>query len=81
MTIFNGYEQSDREQKLDILNLPSLEEEAKKLFQQAVSDTLVVVLRMNGHYMKTQVRLIIYKLYLGHLLTSINLQLILKFSD
>ncbi|KRM92131.1 lactate oxidase [Liquorilactobacillus cacaonum] len=31
MTIFNGYEQSDREQKLDILNLPSLEEEAKKI--------------------------------------------------
>ncbi len=31
MTIFNGYEQSDREQKLNILNLPSLEAEAKKI--------------------------------------------------
>jgi L-lactate oxidase len=31
MTIVNGYEQSDREQKLDILNLPSLEQEAKKI--------------------------------------------------
>lgn len=25
MTVINGYEQSDREQKLTILNLPSLE--------------------------------------------------------
>ena len=31
MTVTNGYEQSDREQKLDILNLPSLEAEAKKI--------------------------------------------------
>ncbi|WP_461213997.1 lactate oxidase [Lacticaseibacillus sp. GG6-2] len=31
MTVMNGYEQSDREQKLDILNLPSLEAEAKKI--------------------------------------------------
>ncbi|WDF82680.1 lactate oxidase [Lacticaseibacillus pabuli] len=31
MTVVNGYEQSDREQDLDILNLPSLEAEAKKI--------------------------------------------------
>lgn len=31
MTVINGYEQSDREQKLSILNLPSLEAEAKKI--------------------------------------------------
>lgn len=31
MTVINGYEQSDREQKLDILNLPSLEEQAKAI--------------------------------------------------
>ncbi|MFD1433253.1 lactate oxidase [Lacticaseibacillus yichunensis] len=31
MTIVNGYEQSDNENKLDILNLPSLEAEAKKI--------------------------------------------------
>lgn len=31
MTLTNGYEQSDREQKLDIVNLPSLEAEAKKI--------------------------------------------------
>lgn len=31
MTTVNGYEQSDREQKLDILNLPALEAEAKKI--------------------------------------------------
>jgi L-lactate oxidase len=31
MTVINGYEQSDREQKLDIVNLPSLEAEAKKI--------------------------------------------------
>ena len=31
MTVINGYEQSDREQKLTILNLPSLEAAAKKI--------------------------------------------------
>ncbi|KRN25859.1 l-lactate dehydrogenase (FMN-dependent)-like alpha-hydroxy acid dehydrogenase [Lacticaseibacillus camelliae DSM 22697 = JCM 13995] len=31
MTLTNGYEQSDREQKLNIVNLPSLEAEAKKI--------------------------------------------------
>jgi L-lactate oxidase len=31
MTTINGYEQSDREEKLAILNLPSLEAEAKKI--------------------------------------------------
>ncbi|WP_462400450.1 lactate oxidase [Lacticaseibacillus pantheris] len=31
MTLTNGYEQSDREEKLNILNLPSLEGEAKKI--------------------------------------------------
>lgn len=31
MTVVNGYEQSDREQKLDIINLESLEAEAKKI--------------------------------------------------
>jgi len=31
MTVVNGYEQSDNEKKLDILNLPSLEDEAKKI--------------------------------------------------
>lgn len=31
MTVVNGYEQSDAEKKLDILNLPSLEGEAKKI--------------------------------------------------
>ncbi|WP_283679542.1 lactate oxidase [Lentilactobacillus sp. Marseille-Q4993] len=31
MTVVNGYEQSDREEKLNILNLPSLEAEAKKI--------------------------------------------------
>lgn len=31
MTLINGYEQSDREQKLSIVNLPSLEEEARKI--------------------------------------------------
>lgn len=31
MTTINGYEQSDREQKLDILNLPALEAGAKKI--------------------------------------------------
>lgn len=31
MTEINGYTQSDNEQKLDILNLPSLEEDAKKI--------------------------------------------------
>lgn len=31
MTVINGYTQSDREQSLNILNLPSLEEEAKKI--------------------------------------------------
>jgi L-lactate oxidase len=31
MTVINGYEQSDREQKLNIVNLPSLEAEAKKI--------------------------------------------------
>ncbi|WP_025730368.1 lactate oxidase [Atopobacter phocae] len=31
MTITNGYEQSDREERLDILNLPSLEERAKEI--------------------------------------------------
>ena len=31
MTVVNGYEQSDAEKKLDILNLPSLEGESKKI--------------------------------------------------
>lgn len=31
MTVINGYTQSDREQSLDILNLPSLEAEAQKI--------------------------------------------------
>ncbi|GAY72385.1 lactate oxidase [Lentilactobacillus kosonis] len=31
MTVINGYEQSDREEKLNVLNLPSLEAEAKKI--------------------------------------------------
>ncbi|KRO18082.1 lactate oxidase [Lacticaseibacillus saniviri] len=31
MTVVNGYEQSDNEKKLDILNLPALEDEAKKI--------------------------------------------------
>lgn len=31
MTVVNGYEQSDREQKLDILNLPSLEAKAREI--------------------------------------------------
>ncbi|MCP0886652.1 lactate oxidase [Ligilactobacillus sp. WILCCON 0076] len=31
MTVINGYEQSDREEKLDILNLPSLEKKAKDI--------------------------------------------------
>lgn len=31
MTMINGYEQSDREEKIDILNLESLEERAKKI--------------------------------------------------
>ena len=31
MTVTNGYEQSDREEKLDILNLPSLEARAKQI--------------------------------------------------
>lgn len=31
MTVINGYEQSDREQPLDILDLPSLEEQAAKV--------------------------------------------------
>lgn len=31
MTMVNGYEQSDREEKIDILNLESLEERAEKI--------------------------------------------------
>lgn len=31
MTVINGYEQSDREKSLDVLNLPSLETAAKKI--------------------------------------------------
>ena len=31
MTVVNGYEQSDAEKKLNILNLPSLADEAKKI--------------------------------------------------
>lgn len=31
MTMINGYEQSDREEKIDILNLESLEERAEKI--------------------------------------------------
>ena len=31
MTMINGYEQSDREESLDILNLPSLEARAKQI--------------------------------------------------
>ena len=31
MTVINGYEQSDREQKLTILNLPSLEADRKSV--------------------------------------------------
>lgn len=31
MTVVNGYQQSDNEQKLDILNLPALEAEAKQI--------------------------------------------------
>lgn len=34
MTVINGYEQSDRNEKLDILNLPSLEARAKKIIPQ-----------------------------------------------
>ncbi|OTA88720.1 lactate dehydrogenase, partial [Limosilactobacillus reuteri] len=31
MTMINGYEQSDREEKIDILNLESLEKQAEEI--------------------------------------------------
>ncbi len=33
MTIINGYEQSDREEALEILNLPSLEKRAEDIIR------------------------------------------------
>ncbi len=37
MTIVNGYEQSDREEHIHVLNLESLEARAEKLFLKAAS--------------------------------------------
>lgn len=48
MTVINGYEQSDREQKLTILNLPSLEAAAKRSSRAEALVILVVGQKTNG---------------------------------
>lgn len=57
MTVINGYEQSDREQKLDILNLPSLEEQAKAIIPTGGFGYIVGGARITGRCARTPRRL------------------------
>lgn len=79
MTIFNGYEQSDREQKLNILNLPSLEAEAKKIIPTGGFGYISGGSEDEWTLHENTVHSTIYKLFHVPLLILINPQLILKF--
>ncbi len=71
MTVVNGYEQSDAEKKLNILNLPSLADEAKKIIPTGGYGYIVGVLKMSGPWPKIQRRLITLRLFLRHCPTLI----------
>ena len=69
MTVVNGYEQSDAEKKLNILNLPSLADEAKKIIPTGGYGYIVG--GSEDEWPKTQRRLITLRLFLRHCPTLI----------